>query len=368
MSSKSRNRARRNPNIPIDSAMARDALWQTDLVRSTPLLSIKSIQGLDARLFLKDEGQQYSGSFKPWILGSVAIMHLAHMTPNWMICGSTGGQAGAVAGGARKMGTNAAVFIPAEAAPNKVAWLKTLGVEIHQVAGNYHEAIKQAELFAKVHGDAAYFIAHGGMQEVVSYGALGIEMLEEFENAGIDPTTCAILIPTGSYGLLAGVSRVVQPCGVRTIGVQTHLTDTLIDSLIEGKPLAFKPPACREDGIATGGGETAAFEICLSTVNAAVVVDSGAPSTGQSPVIEAIEHYRTAFGVEAEGAGVIPWLALTQSKALVTYLNTTGIETVVLVNTGRNVDMNSVNTMKRLAARLQPNTYDSSRVRFQVLL
>jgi hypothetical protein len=68
--------------------------------------------------------------------------------------------------------------------------------------------------------------------------------------------------------------------------------------------------------------------------------------TNERGIPQAIRRYSHA-GVKAEGAGVLPYLVVTQQPAVLAELERRGVTTLILVNTGRNIDPATYQTLVR---------------------
>jgi len=103
-------------------------------VRRTPVLEVGlRDHGVDARVVLKLELTQHTGSFK--VRGALnSVLSLpAHATG---VCAASGGNhAAAVAWAARRAGLSADVFVPENATPAKLARILSYGARIHTVQG-----------------------------------------------------------------------------------------------------------------------------------------------------------------------------------------------------------------------------------------
>src|SRR4051795_2055327 len=123
------------------------------VARETPVLPAKRLgRQVGGGIWLKLENLQVTGSFK--VRG--AVNRLSRMTPQERAAGvlaaSAGNHAQAVAWAARKLGTTAKLFMPAEAPLAKVAAVREYGGEVRLVSGALEEAFQAARADAEEHG------------------------------------------------------------------------------------------------------------------------------------------------------------------------------------------------------------------------
>src|SRR3954466_13515129 len=123
------------------------------VARETPVLPAKRLaRQVGGELWLKLENLQVTGSFK--VRG--AVNRLSQMTDAereaGVLAASAGNHAQAVAWAARKLGTRATLFMPAEAPLAKIAAVGEYGGEVRLVDGALEEAFREARAQAKETG------------------------------------------------------------------------------------------------------------------------------------------------------------------------------------------------------------------------
>src|SRR3954451_19757313 len=122
--------------------LARAAEAVSDIARETPVLPAKQLaRQVGGEVWLKLENLQVTGSFK--VRG--AVNRLSRMTPEeravGVLAASAGNHAQAVAWAARKLGTSARLFMPAEAPLAKLAAVREYGGEVRLVEGSRPGAV-----------------------------------------------------------------------------------------------------------------------------------------------------------------------------------------------------------------------------------
>ena len=237
----------------IEAAAARIAPY----VRRTPLLTTD----LDARLRLKPECFQVTGSFKA--RGAFnAVLELKRRQPvsPGVVGVSSGNHAQALALAARTAGLPAVILIPFDASPAKVAATRTFGAEVIQdgiTFENREARVRQVMAergLSLVHPFDDWDIIHG-------QGTAAMEMLDD------DPEIGTIVTPTGGGGLMCGTALVAKARNprIRIIGVEPERADDARRTLRSGAlQVLDKAPDTLADGVrATAIGQRT-FEVMVS--------------------------------------------------------------------------------------------------------
>ena len=106
------------------------------------------------RLMVKDESQRFGLEAFKALGASWAVQRLRENRPGPMtVTTATAGNHGrAVAWAARRLGCEAVVFIPAQAAPSRIEKIRAEGARVELVQGSYDEAVARAEEAGRRHG------------------------------------------------------------------------------------------------------------------------------------------------------------------------------------------------------------------------
>ncbi len=224
----------------------------------TPLVRRKALaQALGVGdLYVKYEGPRFGlGAFKG--LGPVWALHrLAQLRPGpfgTISAASEGNHGRAVAWAARLKGIPCVIFLPAQAAAERVANIRGEGATVILVDGNYEDAVRRCDAESREKGwQVICDVGYDGYLDipefvVEGYGTLFQEVDEQLGAAGW-PAPDLVLIPGGVGGILhAGVVHYGGRPGVRVVGVEPASADCLTTSLesIDGRPT-----------LATGDGVT----------------------------------------------------------------------------------------------------------------
>jgi len=219
-----------------------------------PLRALSDIAG--QHCMLKLENLQRAGSFK--VRG--AYTRLAHLSAQeraaGVIAASAGNHAQGVAYAARRLGIDAVVYMPVDAALPKIAATSAYGADVRLVGKTVDETLAHArEEAARTGRILIHPFDHADV--VAGQGAVGLEILEQVPDVG------TVVVPLGGGGLVAGVATVLAELRpeVRVIGVQSEKVATFPESFAAGHPVAKPVGRTMADGIAVGKPGDIPFEI-----------------------------------------------------------------------------------------------------------
>lgn len=277
------------------------------LSRETPVLPATRLsRRTGGAIWLKAENLQVTGSFK--VRG--AINRLAALTEEertaGVIAASAGNHAQAVAWAARKRGTKATLYMPAEAPLAKIAAVHEYGGEVELVDGGFDDAVATAREVAAADGRV---IVHAFDDPVVvaGQGTVGLEMVRQVQDIRL------VVVPIGGGGLASGVGLVVKEAypRARVIGVQSELCapyagveaagtrSTICDGIAVKKPGVVTAPLVERlvDEVVTVSDDEAAQAMVMLLERSKQVVE-GAGAVGVAALMHG--HVKPA----AEGATV----------------------------------------------------------------
>jgi len=177
----------------------------------------EKVFGIDAKIFLKLECLQHTGSFKP--RGAFNCILSSKIEEAGVIAASGGNHGAAVAYAAHHLGHRAEIFVPTITPANKVERLKQYGAEINITGNNYSEALAASRQRAAQTG-AVPIHAYDDARVLAGQGTLGMEFEEQVR--GLD----SVLIAVGGGGLIGGVAAWYQE-RVRLISVEPERAPTL---------------------------------------------------------------------------------------------------------------------------------------------
>jgi threonine dehydratase len=288
--------------------VARAAEAVEGVARETPVLPAKRLgRELGGEIWLKLENLQVTGSFK--VRG--AINRLSRMTDEQRAAGvvaaSAGNHAQAVAWAARKLGTKATLFMPAEAPLAKIAAVHEYGGTVELVDGMLEEAFLAARAAAELSG-GTFVHAYDDLDVIAGQGTVGLELLRQV------PAISMAVVPVGGGGLISGIALALraQNPDVHIVGVQSDAVapyagitesetpSTICDGIAVKQPGEITRPLVEElvDEIVTvSDDETAQAMVHLLERSKQVVEGAGAVG------VAALRHRRVKPA--AEGATVV---------------------------------------------------------------
>ena len=198
--------------------------------RRTPLLEAEPLgRGGSATRLLKLETAQRTGSFK--IRGAAAAITAPAERPREIIAASTGNHGLAVAAVARGLGLPFRIFVPAGAAPAKLARLRRAGVAPIAVAGDPLACELEARALAARSAGALFVSPYNDPEVVLGQATIGLELAEQ-----ADRQPDAVFVAVGGGGLAGGVSLALRhrwpDC--RIVGCVPAASPAMADAIAAG--------------------------------------------------------------------------------------------------------------------------------------
>jgi len=186
----------------------------------TPLLRNDILdEATDARVFLKPENLQKTGSFKfRGAFNAISSLSEAERRAGVVAC-SSGNHAQGVAEAARLLGVKATIVMPADAPSIKIERTCRSGAEIvtYDRASEDRDAIA-GEICQRT--GAAFIHPYDNSRVIAGQGTCGLEIAEDMAASGL---TCdRLLVCTGGGGLTAGVSLAIHD---RFPGAKIHTVE-----------------------------------------------------------------------------------------------------------------------------------------------
>jgi threonine dehydratase len=191
-------------------------------IYETPLLPARS-----GGLSFKAENFQLTGSFK--IRGAASVMS-AVTSDQPLITASSGNHGIGAARAAQSMGRNLTVVLPESVVPEKLARIRSYGVQVVLHGAETGLAEQHAQRLAQSTG-ARYISPYNDADVIAGQGTIGLELLDQ---AGqIDN----IFIAMGGGGLISGIGAVVKAFspGTRIIGAAAEASQALALSMRAGR-------------------------------------------------------------------------------------------------------------------------------------
>ena len=280
-----------------DVEAARDAI--DGRLHRTPTVPSRTLGELTgARVFLKAELFQKTGSFKP----RGVLTNLAALTPEergrGVIGISAGNHAQALAWGAAAEGLSALLVMWQGASEAKIAATRGYGAEVDLEATGPADAFERLdELVERTGRTLVHPFDHP--RTIAGQGTVGLELLEDV------PEVDVVVVPIGGGGLIAGVATAVGG-KARVVGVEPERSKAMQEALAAGEPVPVEPTSVA-DGLSAPFAGTLALEIVREGVKDVVLVT-------EAEIEEAMRLLYTRAKLACEPAGAVSTAALLAGK------------------------------------------------------
>lgn len=237
-------------------------------VHHTPLLSSTQLgRRVDAKLWLKAESLQKTGSFK----ARGVLNRLAVLTPEERARGvvtvSAGNHAQALAWGAAAAGVHATVVMFSKAPATKVAASRGYGAEVVLHGASNAEAFQRARELERERG-LVFVHPFDDVYVAAGAGTVGLEILDDLPDADV------LVVPIGGGGLIAGIASAVKALrpSIRVYGVEPEGSAVMRKSLDAGRPLHLDKVETIADGLGAPMTEQLPFDVVRQLVDDVVLV------------------------------------------------------------------------------------------------
>ena len=302
----------------VDLEAARSAIG--DRLHRTPTFSSATLSELaGARVFLKAELFQKTGSFKPrGVLTNLAALS-EDQRARGVIGISAGNHAQALAWGAAAEGIDALLVMWQGASEAKIEATRGYGAEVDLASPGPTEAFDRlAELVEETGRTLVHPFDHP--LTIAGQGTVGLELIEDVPDADV------VVVPVGGAGLISGIATAVKGLKpeARVIGVEPELSPALYEALAAGKPVPVDPRSIA-DGLGAPFAGDLGFEICRERVDGVVLVT-------EAEIEEGMRFLYARAKLACEPAGAATTGALLAGK-----IPLAPGETVVAVVSGGNV-------------------------------
>lgn len=177
-------------------------------------------------LWFKAENFQLTGSFK--IRGAAAVMS-AVPAGQRLITASSGNHGIGSARAAQSLGRKLTVVLPESVVPEKLAKIRSYGVEVVLHGAETGLAEQHAQQLAREAG-ARYISPYNDPEVIAGQGTIGLELLEEA------PQIDNLFIAMGGGGLISGIGAVIKAFSpaTRIIGAAAEASQALALSMRAG--------------------------------------------------------------------------------------------------------------------------------------
>ncbi len=251
-------------------------------------------------LFLKDDGQNPSASFKDRA-GAVALVRAREIGAQ-VLCGASTGNAGSsMACLAASVAMPCVIFVPEKAPAAKIAQLLVFGARVLAVRGTYDDAF---DLCMAVCERRGWFNRNTGHNPFTREGKK-TAAFEIFEQLGKIPDW--VVVPTGDGNIIAGIWKGF--CDLKEAGIADRTPKMLCAQSADSRAISAAVWALQQAGNRTPDWKTVEIApVAATTVADSISVDI--PRDGLAAVRAVIESGGAAVAVpDADILGAIPEIA-----------------------------------------------------------
>ena len=303
---------------PADVLAAREAIGGR-LHRTPTFTSATLSERTGARVFLKAELFQRTGSFKP----RGVLNKLSSLTPEEREAGvvgiSAGNHAQALAYGARLEGIDALVVMWKGASTSKIEATQGYGAAVDLDASDPADAFERLE---EVLAETGRTLVHPFDDPLVmaGQGTVGLEIVEDVPDADL------VVVPVGGGGLISGVATAVRALRpeARVLGVEPETSNALQAALAAGVRVDISPVSIA-DGLNAPHAGRNALAIARKLVDRVALVS-------EAEIADAFRFLYARAKLACEPAGAAAAAALIADK-----VEYEPRETIVCVVSGGNV-------------------------------
>lgn len=308
------------------------AAWQRirPIVRETPLEESDSLgAGSGARVFLKLEHLQHTGSFKFRGASHKVALLTAEQAAAGLIAASNGNHGLGVAAAARARGIAAEVYVSSQVSPAKAQRIERYGARI-RCAGDDPLTAEMAARRAAEESGRVFISPYNDTDVVAGQGTIGVELHRQL------PRIDAVFVAVGGGGLIGGIGAYLKSVSPETeiVGCWPENSPVLHQCLQAGHVVdVAEQPTLSES--TSGGMEPGSItlDICRGAIDRSVLVSEAEILDAMRLVLET-EHWLI------EGAAGVAVAAFCREARRYEGQN------VVIVLCGRNL---SPEVLRRLA-------------------
>ncbi|MBB5694550.1 serine/threonine dehydratase [Muricoccus pecuniae] len=275
----------------IEAAAARIAPH----IRRTPVLHLPAeALGAPCGAALKLETMQVSGSFKA--RGAFNALLQSPAAAAGVIAASGGNHGAAVAHAAGALGIPAEIYVPAIAAPSKVARIREAGAVVVQGGATYAEAFAASEA-RRAETGAASVHAYDQPEVLAGQGTAARELEADL------PGLTHVLVAVGGGGLIGGTAAWFAGTGTEVVAVEPEGCPTLHTALRAGMPVDAPVGGLAADSLGARRVGSLMFELARREIRESVLVTDEA-------IRDAQRRLWSACRVVAEPGGAAALAAL----------------------------------------------------------
>jgi threonine dehydratase len=265
-------------------------------VYETPLLPARQ-----DGLFFKAENFQLTGSFK--VRGAASVMTAAPSGQR-LITASSGNHGIGSARAAQSLGRSLTVVLPESVVPQKLAKIRSYGVDVVLHGAETGLAEQHAQHLARETG-AHYISPYNDAEVIAGQGTIGLELLEQA------PQIDNLFIAMGGGGLISGIGAVMKAFSpaTRIVGAAAEASQALALSMQAGRVVDCDHLDTLADAVAGGIDDDT-----LTLPLAQAVVDDVVTCT-EAEILAALRHLAQDESLLVEGAAALAMAAFVKQAA-----------------------------------------------------
>jgi threonine dehydratase len=250
----------------------------------------------DARVHLKAEHLQKTGSFKPRGMVNRIAGLTADERTRGAITMSAGNAGQAYAWAGREAGVPITVVMAAAANPTKVEACRGYGAEVVLEGAHVGEAFAVLE---RIRDERGLTFVHPFEDPAViaGHGSVGLEILDDL------PDVDVVVVGVGGGGLISGVAAAIkaQRPTVRIYGVEPVGSDAMTRAMAAGSPVTIQPVTVA-DGLGAPFAGALTLAMCRRYVDGIVLLDDATILGGLRFALERMKQVLEPAGAAALAA------------------------------------------------------------------
>ena len=256
----------------------------TEVLRTPVVRNDELDQLASARLWLKAENLQRSGSFK--IRGALnALARLSAAGHRGVVAQSTGNHGIAVAMAARRHGLRAVLVLPSDASGAKVRRIQDTGAEVVLVG----TALAEREAVVRGLRDEYKYAVVDPYEDpavVAGQGTATAELLDQVDDAG--GTLDAVVVPVGGGSAIAGARLAVGERDIELVAAEPAAVPALTAALHAGEPVTVASRPTMADGLRPDRIGQLPFALVHGTVTTVLAMEETAIADAMRLALECL--------------------------------------------------------------------------------
>ena len=298
-------------------------------IRTTPLeYSFPLSELMGARVFLKMENLQHTGSFK--VRGAMnALLSLSEeQKAKGIVTASSGNHGLGIAFGLHTLNISGSVFVPENTSPTKIEAIRRYGADLRFYGNDGVITEIYARSYAQQHG-LVYISPYNDPRVIGGQGTIGVELCRQSER--ID----AALVALGGGGLISGIAEYVKTVfpAAEISGCSPEHSPVMAKSVQAGHILEMESLPTLSDGTAGGVEQDAiTFPLCQRLVDDYILVS-------EEEIRQAMRLFIETHHMLIEGAAGVALAALF--KAAQRFQG----KHVVVILCGANISLQTLKTI-----------------------